>query len=728
MSHKHSASLVAIIIVSLMLLPMAAGAQTVGQSKVLINQFPDPQQVTTTAGAVGLLLQPAFTLVNADNQVLPSPQIVDGTIDLGNASYKADVQELNTPWYIVVVFDGSKTMGTFSASADFKSAKTDLANAIGGVPDKSNVSVIDFADNAPTVLDFTQAKDQVGAKIKNLTARASGNSCLNSALFQAVNNLSPANGRRAIILFTASGDNCADKSAQDVVTQAKNNNVEIYAVGLNGYAVTQNELDALTNPTGGFAELQDSNGLEFAFSNITAVLNSQWTAKSTVYPSAGQQTGTLTINLKDGTSIQSAPFSFTSDQDYIPPAEIHLKGTVQSTGNGIIFNLDISQPQKIRQLNVTIVSKDTGQSVLSQALLNFSDVNNIPAVSLSPGLDYTLTVVAVDSNGKTLSQDSADFTYQPPQAAVTITDVQTPTASSNHFQVTVSSQNVSGAVKYKAWLEDQQSETKLNGTEVTVPLGDPILIPANGVGSGTYSVVVQALDSTDTVLAESAPFKLNYQSIGLFARFRQWVSSSPLAIAGMTGVCCLSVLGILGVVWLVVPKRREAKSGVDLVMPEGQRRQAPASPRPGRPIAPPRAEPPAAPPRPAPPRAAPPPAAPQAPAGAPPVATTPLATITLRFPAEPAFSTMMRHTPFTVGRRKDNDAPLPVDSSSGVSGHHLQIIFERGAYFVLDESSKFGTSINGKPVTKGEPTQIKHGDRIGLGPIVKIEFSLPAGQ
>jgi pSer/pThr/pTyr-binding forkhead associated (FHA) protein len=110
-------------------------------------------------------------------------------------------------------------------------------------------------------------------------------------------------------------------------------------------------------------------------------------------------------------------------------------------------------------------------------------------------------------------------------------------------------------------------------------------------------------------------------------------------------------------------------------------------------------------------------------AAAPPAAG-PAARLSLRFPAEPSFSVEMRHSPFRVGRRKDNDAPLPVDSSSGVSGNHLTITFERSVYFLLDETSKFGTSINGKPVTKGEPTQLTDGDLIGLGPIVKVVFTI----
>ncbi len=394
-----------------------------------------------------------------------------------------------------------------------------------------------------------------------------------------------------------------------------------------------------------------------------------------------------------------------------------------------MFHLDLVQPEKIRQLNVTIISKDTGESVLSQALVSFSDVNNLPALNLSPGLEYTLNVSAVDSSGQVLSQDSADFKYEPPPAAVQVSDVQTPTSDRSQFLVTIDTTNLNDAVKFKAWFVDTNSANKIDGTEVTVPLGDPILIPSGRVGSGEYGVVVQALDSTDTVLAESPAFKLTYHRPNVFEQFRGLVSSSPLAIAGLTGVCCLAVLGLIAVVWIVVPKQRDQSISVELMLPEKGRRQPavkpgiqqpprePERPRPpSRPGSKPGAREPGG--RPAaaraadvePPVAAPPPSGPRA-------------RIALRFPVEPAWSVDVKTTPFRLGRRKENEGALPVDSASGVSGLHLTLTFERGAYFVVDEGSKFGTTINGNPVAKGEPTQLNDGDLIGLGPIVKVLFS-----
>jgi hypothetical protein len=697
-------------------LPLAAAAQAPGEAHVHIHQTRKPQQVTTTTGDVGLSISEVFSLLNADNQLLTTsaPEIQDATISIDGDNYKADVQELNEPWTIVFLLDASKTISTFNAASDYKTARLALADAATGVPDNTNMALLSFANTSPTVVPFTQKKETVSTAITNVRAQGSGNSCLYDGVYQAVNMLSSAPGSKAVVVLTASQDDCADRTPNDIVNLALQNQVQIYAVGIQGYTVTKQDLTALTDPTGGLAEIRDQNNLRFGMSNIVGIFKNQWTAKATVYPTAGEKTGSLTVNLKDGTSLKSEDFTFTSTQDYIPPAQIRLKGKVQSTANGIEFNLDIVQAEKIRQLNVTIVSKDTGESVLAQALTTFSDVNSLPAQSLSPGLDYTLNVAAVDNSGKILSQDTADFKYEPPPAALKVSGVQPPAPGQDKLQVTVTATNLSGTVKYKAWLIEPQNNTKMTGTEVTVPLGDPILIPTDSLKSGAYAVVVQALDSSDTILAESQPFQLTFKQPTMFEKFRLWVSSSPFAIAGLTGVCCLALLGVIALVWIMVPKNRDQAIAVDLVMPERGRRQA--APKPGIQV-PPRAPDHGARQAPAAPRAPEPPVAPAAPAG-------PAARLTLRFPVEPGWSMEMRRSPVKVGRRKDNEAALPVDSSSGVSGHHVTITYERGTYFVLDDSSKFGTSINGKAIVKGEPTQLTDGDLIGLGPIVKVVFNI----
>ncbi len=302
----------------------SVGAQGPGQSHIFIHEVPEPQQVTTSTGAVGLSLQTTFSLLNAENQLLTSFEIQTATVEIDGDKYKADVQELDVPWTIVFVVDASRNLGG-SAASDFKKARVALANAVTGVPEATNMAVITFANTAPTLLDFTQKKDTVAAAINNLFAAGSGNSCLNDGLYNAVNQLSVAPGRKAVIAFTASEDNCATRTPQDVVNLAQKNRVQIYMVGLRGYPVTEADLTAFAEPTGGLSEFRDQSNLGFGLANVIGILENQWTAKATVYPSAGEKTATLTVDLKDGTALKSSGFTFTSAQDYIPPAEFISK-------------------------------------------------------------------------------------------------------------------------------------------------------------------------------------------------------------------------------------------------------------------------------------------------------------------------------------------------------------------------------------------------------------------
>jgi pSer/pThr/pTyr-binding forkhead associated (FHA) protein len=376
-------------------------------------------------------------------------------------------------------------------------------------------------------------------------------------------------------------------------------------------------------------------------------------------------------------------------------------------------------------LNVTVVSKETGQPVVSQSLLSFSEVNTVPTVSLIPGSEYTLTVSAIDSGGALLSETSADFEYEPPAANLTISSVQEPSEDQEGFLLTVAAQNISGVVKYKAWFVDDETEAIIEESVITVPLGDLIIIPPDEIGTGQYLIVVQALDSNDTVLAESPPLEFNYRRPSIFQTFPRWVSSSPLAITAMTGLCCLSVIAIIGIVVLVIPKQSSKPGEVDLVLPQKDRRPTPPAPRPAPPPKPaepsdvsadqtpaPVVQPPRAPAK----QPTPTPEAPKA------VAALPAARIRLIQPDNIDFSIDMRSTPFTIGRKEENDAALPLDSSSGVSGNHLILTYYEGGYYAKDERSTYGTVVDGEPLTKGQPTPLKDGSIISLGPKVKLIF------
>jgi pSer/pThr/pTyr-binding forkhead associated (FHA) protein len=63
---------------------------------------------------------------------------------------------------------------------------------------------------------------------------------------------------------------------------------------------------------------------------------------------------------------------------------------------------------------------------------------------------------------------------------------------------------------------------------------------------------------------------------------------------------------------------------------------------------------------------------------------------------------------FTIGRFSENDLPVVGET---VSRHHAEILFEEGAYYLIDKS-KSGTFVNGQAVVRQE---LHNKDRIRLG-------------
>jgi serine phosphatase RsbU (regulator of sigma subunit) len=67
------------------------------------------------------------------------------------------------------------------------------------------------------------------------------------------------------------------------------------------------------------------------------------------------------------------------------------------------------------------------------------------------------------------------------------------------------------------------------------------------------------------------------------------------------------------------------------------------------------------------------------------------------------------HFPFSIGRRDVNDLQL---GGTEVSREHAEIRVEDGAYLLRDRESRYGTFVNGDPVSE---CQLRSGDRIRLG-------------
>ena len=104
-----------------------------------------------------------------------------------------------------------------------------------------------------------------------------------------------------------------------------------------------------------------------------------------------------------------------------------------------------------------------------------------------------------------------------------------------------------------------------------------------------------------------------------------------------------------------------------------------------------------------------------------------MAKVTVAEPAIVRFQAEIRKSPFRIGRATDNDGALPVDATSGVSGHHCVITVVDGRWFVQDDTSKFGTTVNGQAIPKAQPFRLEDGAELGLGPRMKIRFQIVSG-
>ena len=770
--------------------PPAAQAQSAGPT-VLVHDVEPPQTVTPEGGGLpGLLLRATFSLLDANGRIVQS-EIEYATLRLGGAVYSSKFSKLESDLSVVLLMDTSGTMSVGRAYTDFRALRDSLTRSLESAPESAKFALIPFADRAPTTVEFTSDRERVTKAIKTLQPQSGRQACLNDALYEAIAKLSNAPGRRAVIAITASADGCATRSTQGVVDFANENRVDLYALGVEGYTSTRQELDALTVPTGGFSEAREVSELGFSLDNLMAMLANQWQAVWVVYPSEGSQIAEIGVKLPDATVVTGS-LPFVSDRSFARPPSVAVAGTAQSTLGGVRFNLDIVNPERIAAIDVNLINKLTGRSVYQVQLTEVSDSILLPSDELTRDGEYSLVLTALDDQGQVLSQAlPAEFRYTPLVPSLAATVQEWPTAGTPYFVISVSVQNLEGIANYRLWLEDQQGGAPLQDTAVTLPAGDALQLPVSGVRSGGYLVRVQALDQSGQILIESAELKVTYRAPGVLERMVASLQGSMVATLGVCMLGGLATAGLAVLAWFLLPRRRGERN-VELVLPEKARRPkvsveparppvsspASSSPTPARPAPPaseparPQPPPPAPPAReparppvsspasssPTPARPAPPerePARPQPPPPAPPVqpsasvqppqpspdpvrppavlpAAAPLqaeavASVRVTEPRITAFQAEIRSSPFRIGRAADNEGVLPVGAASGVSGHHCVIRHEAGRWTVQDDQSKFGTTVNGQAIPKGQPVELQDGAILGLGPTLRIEFRIVSG-
>jgi soluble lytic murein transglycosylase-like protein len=80
-----------------------------------------------------------------------------------------------------------------------------------------------------------------------------------------------------------------------------------------------------------------------------------------------------------------------------------------------------------------------------------------------------------------------------------------------------------------------------------------------------------------------------------------------------------------------------------------------------------------------------------------------------------------------IGRSKDCDVRFDTEKEPAVSNHHSEIVFEDGAYYMIDTGSTNGTLVNGRRIVK---QKLKAGDRVRFGfpggPEARVEIETGA--
>jgi hypothetical protein len=84
-------------------------------------------------------------------------------------------------------------------------------------------------------------------------------------------------------------------------------------------------------------------------------------------------------------------------------------------------------------------------------------------------------------------------------------------------------------------------------------------------------------------------------------------------------------------------------------------------------------------------------------------------------------------TRVAIGRSRDNDVVLPEGQSTS-SGHHAELTFKDGRWWIADLGSTNGTYVNEERLASGERRGLRNKDRLGFGGAPILVVGLPGGM
>ena len=697
---------------------VCAPAQTWAQNAIKplyiheINTVDD--QLPKDSPVPGLGLRVVFSVLDPVNGSVRRTDVDRTELKIGRDTYTNEAQRVVDERSIVVLVDASATLG--ASPKDFAAMRDGLKDALGQGPETAFYQLMTFGDDVNTVEGFTKDRERITKAIPKMTAKASGNSCLNEGINTAVRTLSSANGRRSVIVLTASSDTCGKPSVDSILTEAANNKVQINAVVIKGYAARVDDLNRFATPTKGVVVEGGLND-PFAASNLMSAINNQWLSGWTVWVPAGKTAGNMTVRMKDGTSV-AFPIEFSSQRNYPKPTIINIAGVVP-TGSGFKVNMNFTNQENLDALEITVTDKKAGATVARSTFAKSDIKDSMPvlASNLKKGTEYEINAVGKDSKGNLVpTKEPKSAQWELLQGALGISQVEIPGPDPATMTVTLQRSNMDDVDRYKVWLEGGDTGDLLNEKDIPFNADKPLIVPIDPTIAGTFSVKVRALDSNKQPLAADAAFerKITITRTTSFERLIRSIAQNPIALVGLALAAIMGLFGSLGIINFARNRSVARVKGVDMKLPDVVRRAAQSDSARVEPMVvddaslKPRQEPKLRP----------------EPVRIPEAAARATASLTAIAPEGVKFRAELNKPRFSIGRAPGNDGVVPVDGTFGMSGKHVVIISAGGDFYVQDDASTNGTSLNGKPVAKGKPVKLTDGDTIGLGPRVRLQFKV----
>lgn len=722
--------------------PLTADAQAPGAKVIRVHDVSGSAFQAPEALYPEFRLRTQFTILEGNGAIV-NEEIDKTSLRFAGQPVPGTAGKLTGDWSVSLLVDTSQTLGSGNGVSDFKKAMDALAKQIDRSGDNVFMSLITFDDAPRIVADLTKDRDDLKKKITTgLAPRGAGKSCLNQGMFEAVQRVKNLPTRRAVFVLTASQDNCETPTTQSVIELARQNRVQIYAVGLDGYTVSKAALDRFSEPTGGIALMTKASESIITIGNQMSLLANQWETAYAFFPNKGPQSAEMAVTLKSSGALVTRTISFDVDRDYFAAPKIALRGEVQTLASGLVFNLDITTRERIRRVEARVTSKRTGDEVYRESLADFAPSNTIKPAKLETGLEYTLTVIAFDDQNRPISTDKRDFTFKPPDFNLLIERVEAPSfngtsLAATSFSVTVRASNPQAVTRYQLYLENPNANNAvIVDSEVFLDAGRPLLIPVKDLPSGAYVVRVRAFAGDQALGGEAAKSNAialaRPTGIDLFIRQAR---DNPALLIGLLAAVLLAFVILVAVIVLSRNRSARADKVVEAALPVNPRRAAPVSAEPQVAAVPQFSSQPPVASAPRPPSYG--PVAPYAQSGGPasqpgfaqgvsaggmaPGAAATGPSATLRMTAPTAWEGRIAQVSYAVGRTADNNGVLPVDGTSGVSGKHMIITYEQGAWFITD-ISRNGTYVNGQRIPAHQKVPLPSGAVLTLGPAVKLEF------